>query len=154
MKANWIKLEPNTSCLLQILKNSRSLKQINVHQTGTFKADCSSNDTRNQSIDKYGNEVREFVIGHSNQARYQSPGSFDPSSTGSNRISTMDNKENRTIHNIIVEENRFGDKSNLPINTRNEGKFVEFKIDKNENLPQPVLHHVTHRLSSLLKSHI
>lgn len=45
-------------------EKSSSFKYPPINNTGTFKQDKSSIDTRNQSMDNYGNEIREFIIDH------------------------------------------------------------------------------------------
>jgi predicted RNA-binding protein with EMAP domain len=51
-------------------EKSSSLQNIHINKTGTFKVDQDSVDTRNQSTDKYGNEIREFIIDHPLQNHY------------------------------------------------------------------------------------
>jgi len=86
-------------------KNS-SMRNTHVNHTGTFKAECDSADTRNQSEDNYGNEVREFVIDHPTN-RYNSQSSQNLMNSGSKdvvRSRNYDDKENFVNQNIVVEK--------------------------------------------------
>ncbi|CAI2359918.1 unnamed protein product [Moneuplotes crassus] len=83
-------------------EKSSSLKHMNINQTGTFKPDGMSSEANTQSLDKYGNEVREFVIEHP-PVNLQTRSSYSLSVTCSNNFNTHENneKENNDYNNKI-----------------------------------------------------
>lgn len=125
------------------MKNSSSIKHIN--HTGTFKVE--STDTRNQSIDKYGNEVREFIIDHPNLYGFQTNSSKNQNNNGSQRFmstDSYDNKENMAHHNIVIDPQQYCDFNKITSSTRNDIKVgSHFKYD--ENRPQPSSQLITNR---------
>jgi len=134
------------------LKNSSSLKCLNVHQTGTFKADVSNSD-KTQSIDKFGNEVREFAIGHP-PVNYQAQSSYRLNSTDSQRFNTIesrDNKENKRNVNIEIDTQGFKIPQKVAYSTRNNMNFGELGYQNNENLPKPFSHNYIHINGNFLK---
>lgn len=129
------------------MKNSSSIKHIN--HTGTFKVE--STDTRNQSIDKYGNEVREFIIDHPNLYGFQTNSSKNQNDKGSQRFmstDSYDNKENMSHHNILIDHHRYCDLEKITSSTRNDPKIGNhFKY--NENIPHPSSQEITNRKGNL-----
>lgn len=101
--------------------NSSSLKQTQVHHTGTFKADIDS-------IDKYGNEVREFVIGHPNKMHFHSQSSKSNSDSYNKEpinINTLEQKENMNNQNMFERPRQYNEYQKIAVSTRNQPAFAQ-----------------------------
>jgi hypothetical protein len=69
---------------------TNSSEQKGVYEN-TIKHERDSSDTRNRTIDNYGNEVREFVIGHPHKTFH---------ADRSHKISNSFSQE----HNLVIRD--------------------------------------------------
>lgn len=85
-------------------EKSSSMKHPTVNYTGTFKQEKQSSiDTRNQSLDNYGNEIREFVIDHPFKNQMQTMSSKRQSSSFSGQANSSQSHEDKENLNTIQE---------------------------------------------------
>ncbi|CAI2360634.1 unnamed protein product [Moneuplotes crassus] len=129
---------------------SSSLKQINILHTGTFKGEGSTGTrkldqqiTNTQSIDKYENGVREFMIGHPVPLNLQTLSSNTPNSTWENQFNTIRNDEKENDYGINLENDIIRRFPQSTKNSTNQSHFTlhnpsKFAQPTPSNLPKPV----------------
>lgn len=139
---------------------SSTFKHGLVRQTGTFKIDKESVDTRNQSVDNYGNEVREFVIEHPTKSQFSSQYSLKQMGGDSDKLGNIayrDGKENFYDREIIIENddlnkrsyqfpkqnlkfanetNNFSNKNKIPVSEEISSRLSKNSISSRINLPE------------------
>ena len=135
-------------------EKSSTFKHINVRNTGTFKQDRDSIDTRNQSIDNYGNEVREFVIDHpfKNQLGSRSCLKHTDSYSKDPKIDSIDDdKENAAIQEIIVDK-WLKEPKNYKINPKHDFKLAHNTNNINSKNKLPVSEVISSRFGKIENS--
>ena len=135
-------------------EKSSTFKHGLVRHTGTFRIDRDSVDTRNQSVDNYGNEVREFVIEHPSKNQISSQHSLKQTANYSERVGGIwgyDDKENFIDCEIIVEKDEFKNKRNCQIPKQNSKFANEISNLSNQN-KIPVSEVISNRFGKITTS--